>query len=68
MEKSLQKPAPSAHFLDHVKGILYLETGATFNVGRSQLPNEVFESIDRIKRRFTDSGIIGVNDVITAAL
>ena len=63
-----QQSTHSAHFLDHLNGILYLENGNTVNVGQSQSHHEVFASIDRIKERFMQSGIMGPDDIITSAL
>jgi hypothetical protein len=68
MEHLLQSSTETVHFLDHVKGILYLATGKTLNVESSQLPHEVYDSLDCIKKRFIQSGIMGVDDIITAAL
>lgn len=68
MQQSIHSPTQSAHFLDHQKGILYLESGKTFKVGRSQSLDDVHKTIDRIKHRFTQSGIMGSDDEITAAL
>jgi hypothetical protein len=68
MQQSIHSPTQSAHFLDHQKGILYLESGKTFKVGRPQSIDDIHNTIDRIKQRFTQSGIIGSEDIITAAL
>ena len=68
MQQLIHSSTQPAHFLDHHKGILYLESGKTFKVGRSQSLDDIHNTIDRIKQRFAQSGIIGSEDIITAAL